>query len=119
MNALQQLPPWAAVLVAGLALMSAVLAFSGSLGLLRFRAFYQRAHAPTLGTTAGVACMVGAVVLCFSLLQDGLAVRALLIGVLLLVTAPIGLLLVVRAALARDHLAGTPGIPPWDDDLEE
>ena len=42
------LPPWAALTVALLLLLGAGLTLIGSVGLLRFRSFYERVHAPPL-----------------------------------------------------------------------
>ena len=50
-----ELPAWTALLTALLTLLGAALALIGSLGLLRLKSFYERVHAPTLGTTLGTA----------------------------------------------------------------
>ena len=105
MNHLETLPPWAAMAVGILALSGALLAFVGSLGLLRLRNFYQRVHAPTLGTTMGTFLMVAASITCFSVLHE------ILIGVFLTVTTPITLMLLVRAALYRDREEGSDTVP--------
>ena len=111
MNHLETLPPWAAMAVGILALSGALLAFVGSLGLLRLRNFYQRVHAPTLGTTMGTFLMVAASITCFSVLQARPIVHELLIGVFLTVTTPITLMLLVRAALYRDREEGSGDVP--------
>ena len=49
------LPAWAALVVAVLLLLGAGTTLVGSLGLLRLKTFYERVHAPTLGTTLGTA----------------------------------------------------------------
>jgi len=54
MNHFSALSPTLAVLVGLLALLGAICALIGSLGLLRLRTFYERVHPPTMGTTAGV-----------------------------------------------------------------
>jgi hypothetical protein len=41
----------------------------GSIGLLRLRSFYERVHAPTLGTTLGIGCILLASMLFFSVVQ--------------------------------------------------
>ena len=64
MSHLDALPPWAAILVAVLVLLGALLAFVGSLGLLRLKNFYKRVHAPTLGTTLGTFFMLAASITC-------------------------------------------------------
>lgn len=118
MNHLETLPPWAAVTVAVLALAGALLAFIGSLGLLRLRNFYQRVHAPTLGTTMGTFLMVAASVTCFSVLHGRPVLHEILIGAFLTVTTPITLMLLVRAALYRDREEGSDIVPrsPRRDD---
>ena len=51
---------------ASLVVLGALLAFIGSLGLLRMRTFYERIHPPTLGTTLGLGCVLLASMLVFS-----------------------------------------------------
>ncbi len=111
MNHLDALPPWAAVVVALLMLGGALLAFIGSLGLLRLGDFYQRVHAPTLGTTLGTFCMLAASITCFSVLHGRPIFNEILIGVFLTLTTPITLMLLVRTALHRDHEEGTAEVP--------
>ena len=41
-----------------LVVLGALLAFSGSLGLLRLKTFYERVHPPTMGTTLGTGRVV-------------------------------------------------------------
>ena len=106
MNHLDALPPWAAIVVALLMLAGALLAFIGSLGLLRLGDFYQRVHAPTLGTTLGTFCMLAASITCFSVLHGRPIFNEILIGVFLTLTTPITLMLLVRTALYRDNGEG-------------
>src|SRR5690554_7796893 len=49
-----ELPLWAAIVTAALVLLGASLALIGTVGLLRLKTFYERVHAPTLGTTLGI-----------------------------------------------------------------
>ena len=49
-----ELPAWAALPTAAFVLLGAALTLIGSLGLLRLGSFYERVHAPTLGTTLGI-----------------------------------------------------------------
>ena len=74
----------------------------GSLGLIRFRNFYQRVHAPTLGTTLGTACVALASMIYFSVLGSRLVVHELLIVVFVTLTTPISLMVLVGAAVLRD-----------------
>ncbi|THD08157.1 monovalent cation/H(+) antiporter subunit G [Rhodanobacter lindaniclasticus] len=111
MNHLDALPPWAAITVAVLMLLGALFAFIGSLGLLRLKNFYQRVHAPTLGTTLGTFFMLAASITCFSVLHGRPIFNEVLIGVFLTLTTPITLMLLVRAALYRDREEGSQDVP--------
>ena len=73
------LPAWAALPIA-LLLLGAGLTLTGSLGLLRLGSFYDRIHAPTLGTTLGIGCVLLASMLFFSVLQTRLVLHELLIA---------------------------------------
>jgi len=106
------LPAWAALPTALLLLLGAGLALTGSLGLLRLGSFYERIHAPTLGTTMGISCVLLASMLFFSVLQTRLVLHELLIAVLMVVTTPVTLMLLARAALYRDRQEGCDEVPP-------
>jgi multicomponent K+:H+ antiporter subunit G len=108
------LPAWAAVVTALLLLLGSALALIGSLGLLRFRSFYDRVHAPTLGTTLGIGSVLIASMLYFSILQTRPVLHELLITVFMVVTTPITLMLLARAALYRDRQEGSEDVPPRD-----
>jgi multicomponent K+:H+ antiporter subunit G len=107
-----ELPAWAALAVAVLLLLGAGLALTGSIGLLRLQGFYERVHAPTLGTTLGIGCALAASMLFFSLLQTRLILHEILIAVLVVVTTPVTLMLLARAALYRDRIEGNETVPP-------
>lgn len=106
------LPVWAAIATALLVVVGALLALTGSLGLLRLRSFYDRIHAPTLGTTLGIGSILIASMLFHSVLQTRLAVHELLITVFMIVTTPITLMLLARAALYRDRREKIEDVPP-------
>lgn len=97
------LPEWACVVVGLLALAGAALSFLGAVGLCSFKTFYERVHAPTLGATLGMALIVAASILFFTLVEGRFMPRELLIGVFLTVTTPVTLILLGRAALFRDR----------------
>jgi multicomponent K+:H+ antiporter subunit G len=106
------LPAWAALPVAALVLAGAALAFVGSLGLVRLPSFYDRIHAPTLGTTLGIGFVLMASILCFSVLQTRLVLHEILITVFMVLTTPVTLMLLARAALYRDQQEGSLEVPP-------
>jgi multicomponent K+:H+ antiporter subunit G len=100
-----ELPMWAALLTSALVLLGAALTFICSLGLLRLKSFYDRAHAPTLGTTLGAGSILIASMLFFSVLETRFVLHEILIAVFITVTTPITLILLVRAARFKDERA--------------
>jgi multicomponent K+:H+ antiporter subunit G len=82
----------------------AAITLTGALGLLRLKSFYQRVHAPTLGTTLGTTCVALASIIHFSALGSGLALHELLIIAFVTTTTPIGLIVLVRAATFREKV---------------
>ena len=81
-----------------LVLAGAVLAFIGSLGLVRMKTFFERVHPPTMGTTLGtVLILVG------SMLYFGGALHEILIAVFMTVSTPVTYLILGRAALQRER----------------
>ncbi|TPE49249.1 monovalent cation/H(+) antiporter subunit G [Amaricoccus solimangrovi] len=99
----EALPPAVALLVAALLVIGAGLTLIGAVGLLRLPTFYERIHAPTLGTSGGTAGIVTASMVLFSVLAGRLAVHELLIGFFVTITTPVTLMLLGRAALYRDR----------------
>jgi multicomponent K+:H+ antiporter subunit G len=103
-----ELPAWAALLAAFLILLGAGLALTGSLGLLRFKSFYERVHAPTLGGTLGAGAILIASMLCFSMLRTRPVLHEVLIALFLTMTTPIALITLARAARDRDRRGEAP-----------
>jgi multicomponent K+:H+ antiporter subunit G len=112
MTPAELLPAWAALLVALLVLIGAGLALTGAIGTLRFGSFFERIHAPTLGTSWGTGAIVLASIICFSVLGSRLVVHEILIGIFITVTTPVTLMLLARAVLYRERAEGREGVPP-------
>jgi multicomponent K+:H+ antiporter subunit G len=104
--------PLADALTAALALAGALGALVGSFGLVSLRSFFQRVHAPTLGTTLGTWCLAGATVLQLSFAREQVFVHALLVPALLALTTPVSTIFLMRAALFRGRVAGEDAPPP-------
>ena len=68
-------------------------------------------HAPTLGTTLGIGCVLLASMLFFSVLQTRLVLHEMLIAVFVVITTPVTLMLLARAALYRDQREGSGEVP--------
>ena len=96
-------PAWVQWVVAILLLAGSSLALIGTVGLMRLSNFFQRIHAPTLGNTMGTWCTVAASMLFFSHLTGRPVVHELMIGLFIVITAPVTSILLVRAALGRDR----------------
>ncbi|MGH6860777.1 MAG: monovalent cation/H(+) antiporter subunit G [Phyllobacterium sp.] len=110
----EDLPLWLAVLTAFFILVGSGLTLAGAVGLLRLRSFYERIHAPTLGTTCGTGSVLIASMLYFTVLQSRPVIHEILIGLFITVTTPVTLILLTRAALYRDRTEGNDGIPPFE-----
>jgi multicomponent K+:H+ antiporter subunit G len=100
----------AALATAILLVVGAGMTLVGTLGLVRFQTFYQRVHAPTLGTTLGTACIALASMFYFSALGSRPVVHEALILVFVTVTTPITLMVLLRAAVSRDEAENNPQI---------
>jgi len=108
------LPLWVAIIVAAFVLLGAGLTLIGMIGFIRLRTFYERIHAPTLGTSWGTAAIVMASMILFSTLQSRLVIHEFLIGIFVTVTTPVTLMLLGRATLYRDRAEGNPVVPAMD-----
>lgn len=105
------LPLWAAITVALLLLAGAMAALLGSIGLLRLKTFYERVHAPTLGTSFGTLLICLASIVCFSVLRSRPSVHEILIVIFITLTAPVSFMLLGRATLYRDRIEGNTDVP--------
>jgi multicomponent K+:H+ antiporter subunit G len=122
MTSLDALPLWLAVPVALLLVTGATLTLLGALGLVRLQSFYERIHAPTLGTSWGTASILLASLLSYSWLQDRLILHEIVIGLFVMITTPVTLMVLGAAALKRDRdekdgavqLVPPPGSTPKD-----
>ena len=109
MNHAAELPVFTALVTAALILLGATLALTGSIGLLRLRNFYDRVHAPTMGSTLGAGLILIASMVLFSALELRPVLHEILIAVFMTVTTPVTYMLLVRAALHRDRGEGNRG----------
>lgn len=109
------LPVWVALLVAVFLVGGALITLTGAVGLLRFKSFYERIHAPTLGTTFGVGGILIASIIYFSVLQTRPILHEILISVFIIVTTPLTLMLLTRAAMHRDKTDDSRQLPNSTD----
>lgn len=114
MNGLTDLPLWAAIPVAFFLVLGSGLTVIGSYGFLTLRSFYDRIHAPTLGTSWGTASIVIASMIVFTVLETRPVFQEILIGIFVTVTTPITFMMLGRAALYRDRAEKNPIVPQSD-----
>ena len=93
--------------VAGvLVLLGALLIFTGSLGLITLKTFYERIHPPTMGTTLGTGLLLIGSMLHFTALDARPVLHEILIGIFMTLSTPVTYMLLLRAALHRDSAEG-------------
>jgi multicomponent K+:H+ antiporter subunit G len=102
-NGAAEIPAWAEMVTAALLLVGAAITLIGAFGLVRLKTFYARVHPPTLGTTLGTGCIALASMVYFSAVQTRPVLHEILLVLFVLVTTPVTLMLLVRAALFRDE----------------
>lgn len=105
------LPLWAALPVAALVVFGTTLALLGAWGLVTLPRFYERLHPPTLASSWGTASIVLATILATSVREGRFAPEAIVVGVFIMVTAPVTMMVLTRAALQRDRAEGA-DVPP-------
>lgn len=102
---------WIVIPISLLLLLGAGLTLLGAIGLLRLPSFYERIHAPTLGTSWGVGSIMLASILYFSVVGSRPVLHEILIGIFITVTTPVTLILLARAALHRDRAEENETVP--------
>lgn len=105
------LHPLLQALIAALLVVGGSFSLIGAIGLVRFKDFFMRLHAPTKASTLGV----GGVLLASMLWHwghDQWALREMLITLFLFITAPVSANLLAQAAL---HLRVHSKAPPPQD----
>lgn len=108
---MNEIPLWLSIVVSVLALSGAGLTLLGCLGLARFTSFYERIHAPTLGTSFGCFFVLLASILYFSVSGQRPALHEVLILFFVSITTPVTLMLLARAALYRDRAEKSGEVP--------
>ncbi|RPH44388.1 MAG: Na+/H+ antiporter subunit G [Burkholderiales bacterium] len=104
--------PWHEVVVAALLPTSGAVVLSAAFGLLRLPDFFLRMHAPALAATLAAWIVAFASIVHVSARTGEPSLRAVLVIVLLSITVPVTTMMLARAALFRQRLAGDPSPPP-------
>lgn len=111
MSPLETIPLAVAIPVAILVIVGSSLTLIGALGLARLATFYDRLHAPTLATSWGTGGIIIASALLFSVLDGRPVVHEFIIGFFIVLTTPVTLMMLGRAALERDRAEGRHPFP--------
>lgn len=111
MSTFEGMPPWMMVLVSVLLVLGSTLTLLGAFGLVHLKSFYDRLHAPTLGTSWGTAAILLASLVTWSWVEGRINIHEVVIGICVMVTTPVTLMFLGRAALHRDRLEGRAGVP--------
>ncbi|GLS88073.1 cation:proton antiporter [Cypionkella aquatica] len=111
MSHLETVPLWLAIPVGLLLVLGSGLTLLGTIGLVQLKSFYDRLHAPTLGTGWGMAAIVLASILLFSWLEGRPSLHEAVIAVFVMITTPVTMMMLGRAALHRDRKENAPELP--------
>ena len=111
MNPLQSVPLAVAIPVALFVVLGSTLTLIGALGFARLSSFYDRLHAPTLATSWGTGGVIIASALLFGFIEGRPIVHEFVIGFCIVLTTPVTLMMLGRAALQRDRAEGSDALP--------
>jgi len=106
MSHLAEVPVWIAVIVAAFVTIGSVLTLLGTIGLVRLTSFYDRLHAPTLGTSWGTAAILLASAILFTATGARIVLHEVVVGILIMLTTAATMVTLGGAALHRDRLEG-------------
>lgn len=87
------------ILLGVLILIGAGFTLVGSIGLFKLPDFYMRLHGPTKASTLGVGAILISSVIYFTVKHDALSLHEVLVTLFLFITAPVGALMMAKAAL--------------------
>ena len=106
MNAFETMPLWLAIPIALFLVVGSTLTVIGTWGFYRLHNFYDRLHAPTMGTSWGGAAILIASMALASWTGGRLVLHEIIIGIFIMITVPVTMMFVGRAAIHRDRAEG-------------
>ena len=109
------MPLWLDIVVAVFIVLGAGFALIGAIGLVKFRDFQKRLHAPTKTVTLGLGSMLIASIVYFTYTQRHLSVSELLITLCIFLTAPVSAHLLIKSAIKRQGL----NVPPLPNQADK
>lgn len=99
---MSEMPLWVTVPGTLLLVIGGLVTLIGSLGLLRLPDLYARMHGPSMGTTIGTASVLLVSLLVSSAASERPVIHELLITMLVVMSAPVSSMMLLKAALYRD-----------------
>ena len=94
-----ELPRWIEFLISALLIFGGFTAVLGALGLVRFKTFFARLHAPTKTSTLGIGGVLLGSMVYLSWLSEMAVINQILIAVFVFMTAPISAHQMAKAML--------------------
>lgn len=104
-------PLWLSVVIVLLLFFGSGLTLIGAIGLSRAKSFYDRLHMPTLGTSWGISGIIVASIIYSTLSGHQLISHSILLAIFIIVTTPVTLMLLSRAAMQRDQSSNSKELP--------
>lgn len=99
---MSEMPLWVTVPGTLLLVIGGLVTLIGSLGLLRLPDLYARMHGPSMGTTIGTASVLLVSLLVSSAASERPVIHELMITMLVVMSAPVSSMMLLKAALYRD-----------------
>ena len=94
-----ELPRWIEILISALLIFGGFTAVLGALGLVRFKTFFARLHAPTKTSTLGIGGVLLGSMVYLSWVSEMAVIHQILIAVFVFMTAPISAHQMAKAML--------------------
>ena len=108
---IEDFPLWLSIVIVFFLLLGSGLTLIGAIGLNRAKSFYERLHMPTLGTSWGVSGIIIASIIYSTVSGHKLISHSILLAIFIIVTTPVTLMLLSRAALQRDQSSNSTELP--------
>lgn len=107
----EDFPLWLSIIIVLFLLFGSGLTLIGTIGLSRAKSFYDRLHMPTLGTSWGISGIIVASIIYSTLSGHRLISHSILLAIFIIVTTPVTLMLLSRAAMQRDQSSNSKELP--------
>ena len=108
---IEDFPLWLSIVIVFFLLLCSGLTLIGAIGLNRAKIFYERLHMPTLGTSWGVSGIIIASIIYSTVSGHKLISHSILLAIFIIVTTPVTLMLLSRAAMQRDQSSNSSELP--------